>query len=479
MRNARASLSVAMLMLAGASPAGAVDPAALLRKCEQVKADRWDGVTHYVVVQSMMGQQVALPYERFEAVGPDGQRLPGFRPMVADSPYASADLRMIAIKAQEVGDGLSNEMSASGLPVGMLGGGGEPWASPDPSVMMGGVGTYLEAAADAQDSNQRERDAAVAEASANAVGMADMARRMRHVGTESVEGVPTQHLRAAGLAQRHATGDGGEMVIQDLDLWIDDRNCVPIRFTMTGTHTSAGKTQPVKIERVNSQYRDVPGSKMYEPFRQVMRIQGAMSEAQQKELRDSQAKLEDLERRLAQMPPSQRDMILQRMGPQMEMMKRMASGGGIEVVMDVQQILVNPDDEALRRVQLSAAATSLGGAGAMPMPMPASTAPARPASSGAPPAAAAAPAGQAVDQSAYKACLEEKARERQATQKKKQGLGRLVSAVARNAGRLGGEAVTRVIGEAQTAKATADDLAAAARDLGVTDDEIAACRSGG
>lgn len=479
MRHAKASLSFAMLLLAGASPAGAVDPGALMRKCEQVKVDRWEGVTHYVVVQSMMGQQVALPYERFEATGPDGRRLPGFRPMRADSPYSSADLRMAAEQARKAGRGLSDEMNASGLPVGMLGGGGEAWASPDPAVMMGGAGTFLEAAADAQDANQRERDAAVAEAAADSATLDQMARRMRHVGTESVEGVSTQHLRAAGLAQRHATDDGGEMVIQELDVWIDDRNCVPVKFTMAGTHTSGGKTQPVKIERVNSQYRAVPGSKMYEPFRQVMRIQGAMTEAQQKELRESQAKLDDLERQLAQMPPAQRDMIMQRMGPQMEMMKRMASGGGIEVVMEVQQILVNPDDEALRRVQLSAAATSMGGAGAMPMPMSASTTAARPASGGGPPATAPAAAGQAVDQSAYKACLEEKAQQRQAAQKKKQGLGRLVSAVARNAGRLGGEAVTRVIGEARTAQATADDLAAAARDLGLTEDEIAACRGGG
>jgi hypothetical protein len=477
MRHARVSLSVAMLMLAGASPAGAADPAALLRKCEQVKVDRWDGVTHYVVVQSMMGQQVALPYERFEASGPDGQRWPGFRPMVADSPLSSPQLKDFARGARSVGDGLSNEMAASGLPVGMLGSGGEPWASPDPSVMMGGAATFLEAGAAAQDANQRERDAAVAEASAAAAASQDLARRMRHVGIEPVEGVSTQHLRAQGLGQRHPTGDGGEMVIQDLDLWIDDRNCVPMKFTMAGTHTSGGKTQPVTIERVNSQYRAVPGSKMYEPFRQVMRIQGAMTEAQQQELRESQAKLEDLERRLAQMPPSQRDMIIQRMGPQMETMKRMASGGGIEVVMDVQQILVNPDDEALRRVQLSAAASSLGGTGAMStMPVAATSAP---APGGVAPVAAPPAAGQAVDQSAYKACLQQKIEQRQSAQQKKQAMGRLLGAAGRIAGRFGGDAVTQLIGDAQTTTATADDLAAVARDLGLTEDEIAACRSGG
>lgn len=452
MRHAKASLSVAMMMLAGTSPALAVDPAALMRRCEQVKVERWAGVTHYVVVQSMMGQQVAMPFERFEATGPDGQRLPGFRPMVADSPLSSPELREAALGAREAGNGLSREMAASGLPVGMLGVSGEPWASPDPAVMMGGAATFMEAAADAQDANQRERDAAVAEAAASAAASQELARRTRHVGTESVEGVSTQHLRTTGLAQRHATGDGGEVVIQDLDLWIDDRNCVPIKLTMTGTHTSGGTAQPVKIERVNSLYRAVPGSRMYEPFRQVMRIQGAMTEAQQQELRESQAKLEDLERRLAQMPPGQRDMIMQRMGPQMETMKRMASGGGIEVVTEVQQILVNPDDAAVRRVQMYA---------------------------GAPLGPVAAQAGQSVDRSAYEACLEEKAQQRQAAREKKQGMGRLLGAAGRIAGRFGGDAFAQLLGDAQTTRATADDLTGAARDLGMTEDEIAACRAGG
>lgn len=477
MRHAQASLSVAMLLLAGASPAGAVDPAALLRKCEQVKADRWAGVTHYVVVQSMMGQVAAMPYERFEARGPDGRPLPGFRPMAADSPLSSPELRMAAEKAREVGDGLSSEMTASGLPVGMLGGGGEPWASPDPSVMMGGAGTFLEAAADAQDANQRERDAAVAEAGTNGAVMTDMARRMRHVGTESVDGVATQHLRAEGLGQRHATANGGEMVIEKLDLWVDDRNCVPIKFAMAGKHTSDGKTQPVTIERLNSLYRTVPGSKMYEPFRQVMRMQGAMTEAQQEDLRASQAKLEDLERQLAQMPPGQRDMIMQRMGPQMETMKRMAAGGGLEVVIEVQQILVNPDDDALRQAQLAAARASLGGPMELSRPVASSTM--QPAASAPAPAPTVAPSSAPAGQVAYQACLEEKARERQAAQKKNQGMGRLLGAAGRIAGRLGGDAFTQLIGDAQTTQATADDLAAAARDLGLSEDEIAECRGAG
>jgi hypothetical protein len=472
MRHAAISLSLVMGVLAGASPARAIDPAALLQKCQQVQADRWTGVTHYVVVQSMMGQTVALPYERFEAPGPDGVLQPAFRPMKSDSQFSSAELRMAADQAERVGDGLSREMASSGLPTGMLGGGGDPWASTDPAVMMGGAGTFLRAAADAQQANQRERDAAVAEASAAAAAMADWARQLRHVGAEPIEGVPAQHLRAEGVGHRQSTADGGQMVIDTLDLWIDDRQCVPLKLAMTGTHTAGGKTQPVNIERVNSEYRAVAGSKMYEPHRQVMRIKGAITPDQQRELRESQAKLDDLERQLAQMPPGQRDMILQRMGPQMEMMKLMSAGGGIEVVAEVQQILINPDAGALRQAQVSAASSSLGG----PMLPPSTSARAVPASTT--PAAAAAPpvpAGQAANQDAYQACLEQKARERQAAQKKKQGMGRLLGAAGRIAGRIGGADLAQLIGDAQTAKATGDDVAAAARDLGLTEDEIAAC----
>ena len=203
-----------------------------------------------------------------------------------------------------------------------------------------------------------------------------------------------------------------------------------------------------------------------------------MSEAQQREVRESQARMAEVETRLAQMPPGQRDMVLQRMGPQMEMMKRMASGGDLELVTEVHAIHVNPDQATMREVQMAAAAASLGGAtgGVMGMSMNAVPPAAAQASA---PTGPATPAAAADGRGAQQACLEERARKQQQAQKKKRGLGSLVSAVARNAGRLGGEAITSVIGEAQNARATADDLSAAAKDLGLSEDDVAACRDAG
>lgn len=91
-------------------------------------------------------------------------------------------------------------------------------------------------------------------------------------------------------------------------------------------------------------------------------------------------------------------------------------------------------------------------------------------------AAKQAPADPATSQAKQQACLQERIAERQEAQKKKRGFGRLMSAVSRTASRLGNQDVARTMGDVHSASQTADDLSAAARDLGVSDDEIAACQ---
>jgi len=97
-------------------------------------------------------------------------------------------------------------------------------------------------------------------------------------------------------------------------------------------------------------------------------------------------------------------------------------------------------------------------------------------------AAAATPApAPAMDpaalQAAQNACLQEKVAAAQAAQKKKRGLGRLVSAVTRTASQVGNYALARTASDVYYAGATADDLSAAAKDLGLTEDEVAACQN--
>ena len=217
------ALGLVFTLLSAVAGAQQSDVQALLQECRARQVDRWNGVTHYVVDQSMMGNRVTLAYERFEAPGPDGKLYPGFRPLRQDSPYSTGDLALYSEGARRVGTGLSDEMAKAGFPAGMLGGAGaDPWVSTDPEVMMGGAAAFVDAAAEAQEQNARERKAAVAEASESMSQLAEIAPQFRLVGTEAVQSRSARHLQARGLQRRLASEGDAQMVIDDVDLWIDE-----------------------------------------------------------------------------------------------------------------------------------------------------------------------------------------------------------------------------------------------------------------
>jgi len=78
---------------------------------------------------------------------------------------------------------------------------------------------------------------------------------------------------------------------------------------------------------------------------------------------------------------------------------------------------------------------------------------------------------------AQQACLQEKMDAAQAAQQKKRGFGRLLSGVSRLAGQSGNFDLMRTTNDIYQAGATADDFAQAAKDLGLTEDDIAACQN--
>lgn len=103
------------------------------------------------------------------------------------------------------------------------------------------------------------------------------------------------------------------------------------------------------------------------------------------------------------------------------------------------------------------------------------------------PASASAPAIAATQRSpdelraAQNACLQERIQAAQASQKKKRGFGSLMRAVTRTATQLGGGStaadIARTSSDIYSANATAADLESAAKDLGLTEDDVEACRN--
>lgn len=100
--------------------------------------------------------------------------------------------------------------------------------------------------------------------------------------------------------------------------------------------------------------------------------------------------------------------------------------------------------------------------------------------------AAAAPAAAATRspeelQAAQQACIQDKIAKSQASQKKKRGFGSLMRAVTRTASQLGSNDVATDIAQTSSdiynVNATAADLESAAKDLGISEGDIEACRN--
>lgn len=98
------------------------------------------------------------------------------------------------------------------------------------------------------------------------------------------------------------------------------------------------------------------------------------------------------------------------------------------------------------------------------------------------PSTQAPPQDAAALQAAQQACLQEKIAAAQAANKKKRGFGSLMRAASRTAARIGGgsdtaRAISQTSHDVYNVNATAADLSSAAKDLGLTEDEIEQCRN--
>lgn len=131
--------------------------------------------------------------------------------------------------------------------------------------------------------------------------------------------------------------------INSVDLWIDSEYLVDRKMRMEGVMTENGQSKDIFLEQEYLDYRNVPDSALYEPYRHVMRAGGMLTEAQQAELAEAQEKLAEFEQEMANMPPEQRAMMERMMGGQMDQMRSMVNSGTFEFETITTNIEINPD----------------------------------------------------------------------------------------------------------------------------------------
>jgi len=258
----------------------AADAQSVIDKVLELQEERRAGVDRYVIEQKIMGQLSKVVFERTTVTGPDGEPVETFGVVLPDD-FAAPDGDSI-ITRDDFDDMAEN-----------------------------GVHT-----------------------------IADFSDNAQLVGTESIDGKETYHLVATGLDRTQEYSPGNSFTLHTINVWVDTDKYVPLKMTMDGLMTTDGTTRPMTMEKLDQDYRDVPGSNMYESYKQIMLMNGVMTDTDREQMEQAREQLADFEQQLLEMPQSQRDMMMNMMGEQIEMMRKLAAGDGLEIITEVLSITV-------------------------------------------------------------------------------------------------------------------------------------------
>lgn len=295
-----------------------------------------------------------------------------------ESPFADAspaDLRFAATQIEsamaQIEAGMMQEMAESGFGAGPGGIGAmmmqgppprpdgtrEIWLSANPRDMGTMYSTMLNAAAEAKE--RRAAEDPEGDARQRVADLSNVRELTRIVPCEESAAADVICLAADDLGFTQ-TEDGVQFTMNRMRMRVNRNRYVPMLLTIDGTMVRDGETRDVRIEREDSDYRDVPGcGDMYEPYRSVMRMSGVLSAEEQAQLQEAQVQLAEFEQQMASMPPGQREMVMRQVGPQMEMLKSMASSGGMEIESKIRNITCNaglPDPAMMAQTMMTGGA---------------------------------------------------------------------------------------------------------------------------
>jgi hypothetical protein len=283
------------------------------------------------------------------------------------------ELEQAADAAEQAGRmmeaGLRDELASSGMGAGpgglfsMLMSGPPPnpdgsrdiWLSANPSDMGSMYGTMLRAAARRKVERMNENPAGDAMRQMTEM---DQMKEMARIVDCGPSAAGTICLRAddVNITQEQ---DGVTSTIRNMQLQLDGERYVPLAMMVDATILQDGEPRDITIERIASDYRSPAGcGDMYRPFSTVMRMKGLMTPEQEKEMQEAQAQLAELEEQLKTMPENQKKMMMQMVGPQLEMARSMAAGNGMEISSRVVNITCNaglPDLEVFARKMMPGA----------------------------------------------------------------------------------------------------------------------------
>ena len=227
-----------------------------------------------------------------------------------------------------------------------------PWLNP---FRLFGAGSYMYfEAGQAMRAAKRELAEAGETAQREADTTQDIWRNARVVGKEKVNGqtavkieMPANAEHAGGSKMSDSVPVEATFEPTTVGIWIQPEAYVILKHRVDGIALAEGESRQFFIEAEYSDFRHVPDSKMYQPYRHVMRMGGLMDDAQMAQMEEARVQLAELDRQMESMSPEQRKMMESMMGGQLDTIRGLANGGVFEYVETIDEILVNPDLKAL------------------------------------------------------------------------------------------------------------------------------------
>lgn len=271
--------------------------------------------------------------------------------------------------------------------------------------------------------------------------------------------------------------DGQQLDLHALRVSYDPVTLKELGMQMDGVLTDEAGVRDITIETRYSDFRAVEGTSLYEPFRQTFRAQGMLTGPERREIA---SQLPGLEKQVASLPASQRQMA-PALEKQIGTMRSMADGGPIEMGMLTSSVVLDPDIAAdgcgmAGGSFVGGLSDLFGGAACKDGGMLGALSGMFNGDAGGSAAQGGGGGSHAVAGESAEQCLQRLAASREGVVKKKRGLGGLVNAANRIAGRFGvGQGIAEKLGDAYTVSEAGGDLAAAARDLGLTSEEAEVC----
>lgn len=188
--------------------------------------------------------------------------------------------------------------------------------------------------------------------------------QLERSGVETFAGVQATRYDSTASAASMGEFEGREVIAKSSSMWVDHDRQLLMGHRFEGTFIENGQSRDFYIQATNADFRNPAGCHdLIKPYSTVVEMGGMLNEEQMAQMKEAQKQLAEFDKQLAEMPASQRQMMENMMGSQMETVRNMAESGTLAHTMETEEILCNPDLKALFSTPMDTAGT-VAGAGA-------------------------------------------------------------------------------------------------------------------